>query len=94
MARAATLRYVAGNIDEITLFATFGANIRWLCGGYKKTAHGAFPVGQTTIGTNVSYEPAVGCVATKCTYIFFRFVFHLFYLFTLIYPYALMFRNY
>jgi len=88
MARAATLWNVAANIDEIILFATFGANIRWLCGGYKKSTLGAFPIGQTTIGTNISHEPAVGCVATKCTYICFRFVFHFFYLFPLIYPYA------
>jgi hypothetical protein len=80
MARAATLRNVAANIDEIILFTTFEANIRWLCGGYKKSALGAFPIGQTTIGTNISHEPAVDCVATKSTYICFRFVFHFFHL--------------
>jgi hypothetical protein len=84
MARTATLGYVAGNIDEITPFATFRANIRWLCGGYEKSTLFTFPVGQTTIGTNISHEPAVGCVATKCTNIFFWFVFHFLYLFTLI----------
>jgi hypothetical protein len=80
MARAATLGNVAANIKEITPFATFRANIRWLCGGYKKSTLFTFPVGQTTLGTNISHEPAGGCVATKCTYIFFRFVFHFFYL--------------
>jgi hypothetical protein len=81
MARTATLGYVAGNIDEITPFATFRANIRWLRGGYKKSTLFTFPVGQTTIGTNISHEPAVGCVATKRTYIFFWSVFHRFYLY-------------
>jgi hypothetical protein len=76
IARAATLRNVAANIDEITPLATFGANIRWLCGGYKKSALFTFPVGQTTIGTNICHESAVGCVATKCAHILFWFVFH------------------
>jgi hypothetical protein len=80
MARAATLRKVAGNIDKITPFATFGANIWWLCCGYKKSTLFTFPVGQTTIGTNISFELAVGSVATKGTYIFFGFVFHFIYL--------------
>jgi hypothetical protein len=84
MAWTTTLRNVAGNIEEITPFTAFGANIRWLCSGYKKSALFTFPVGQTTIGTNISHEPAVGCVATKCTNIFFWFVFHFLYLFTLI----------
>jgi hypothetical protein len=80
MARAATLGNVTANIEEITPFAAFGANIRWFFGGYKKSALFTFPVGQTTIGTNISLELAVGCVATKCTYIFFWVVFHLIYL--------------
>jgi hypothetical protein len=82
MARAATLRKIAGNIEEITSFATFGANIRWFCGGYKKSTLFTFPVGQTTIGTNISFEPAVGCVSAKGTNIFFWFVLHFIYLLT------------
>ena len=94
MARATTLGNVTANIEEITPFAAFGANIRWLCGGYKKSTLFTFPVGQTTIGTNISFEPAVGCVSTKCTNICFRFVLHFIYLLTLIYPYAFICRNY
>jgi hypothetical protein len=82
MARTATLGYVAGNIDEITPFATFRANIRLLRGGYKKSTLFTFPVGQTTIGTNISHEPAVGCIATNVADILFWFVFHFFYLAT------------
>ena len=80
MAWTTTLRNVAANIDEITSFATFGANIRWLCGCYEKSTLFTFPVGQTTIGTNISLEPSVGGVATMCTYILFLFVLHFIYL--------------
>jgi hypothetical protein len=84
MGRSTAFWNVASNIDKAASFTTFWTNIRWIFGCYKKSALGAFPVSQTTIGTNVCHEPAVGCIATNVAYILFWFVFHFFYLVTMI----------
>jgi hypothetical protein len=73
---ASALRSVASDIDEITLFATFRANCRWLAGCNEISALGTFPVGQTAFRADISHKPTVGRVATKCTCIFFLFFFH------------------
>jgi len=92
MAWTTALRNIAGNIDEIGPFTTFGASLRWLCGCYKKSAFGAFPVGQTTVRTNIVLEPTVGGVATMCTDILLGVVFHFFYIFSKTYPYVGRYR--
>jgi hypothetical protein len=74
--RTSTIREVAGDINEITAFATFRANLRWLYGRDEKAAFLAFPVSQPAIGADISFERAVCRVTTVSTHPFFLYVFH------------------
>jgi len=76
MARSSALRNVAGNVFEVILLSTFRAEIRRHRCRKEKATFAAFPVGQTTLGTDISLELTTGCVPTVCTYPPLLFVLH------------------
>lgn len=66
VARASTLRSIAGDIDKRTLLPTLGTNIRRSSRCYEKAAAGigAPPVGQSTLRADVSDKFAGSRVST------------------------------
>jgi hypothetical protein len=73
--RPATLRGVAGNVDEGILLTTFGADRGWCLSGDEKAALGALPVGKSASGANISLKPTlVGVTAIRAGEFFFAFI--------------------
>jgi hypothetical protein len=83
MTRPPALRGIAGYIQKIAPFPTLRADIRRSAHCNGKTALFAFPIGQTTLGTDITDKPAVSRVSAKRTLSYFFFGLHLFTLFFL-----------
>ena len=83
MTWSSTLRNVAGNVFEVILFSAFWADIREHRCRKEKAAFATFPIGQATLGTDISNEPIICCVATVSANPFFVLFFHLIFLLSL-----------
>jgi hypothetical protein len=57
VARPTEIRDVARDVEEITFFSTFGADIGRNRGGDEEAAIAASPVGQTALRTNIPDKP-------------------------------------
>jgi hypothetical protein len=77
MARPTALGRIARDVQEITFFLAFWADIGWSSCCDKESTLTTFPVSLATLRTNIADKLARCCISAQGTHMLVYFLFHL-----------------